>query len=189
MLYCHCQFSNLCWIWSSAKVNSACLLRIFNLSLRAMSCLRKTSRTPLKQFLYYCFEDKYYFLFKNDHFLKKKQKKNANFRKIQGILTLENTFSETAYQHMLPNRISSFQHSCIRPQTGMVVLRTPPRRYREEPTKNFRLSLRLIETLSLHISVLVKHVLNANIKQLLSHGAECNIGNIFRVSHIFQLIS
>ena len=46
----------------------------------------------------------------------------------------------------------------------MVVLRTPPRRYREEPTKKFRLSLVLIETLSLHISLLVKHVLNANIK-------------------------
>ena len=82
MLYC--QFSNLCWIWSSAKVNSACLLRIFNLSLRAMSCLRKTSRTPLKQFLYYCFEDKYYFLFKNDHFLKKKKKKKCELQKNLG---------------------------------------------------------------------------------------------------------
>ena len=86
MLYCHCQFSNLCWIWSSAKVNSACLLRIFNLSLRAMSCLRKTSRTPLKRFLYYCFEDKYYFLFKNDHFLKKKKKKMRTSEKFRGYL-------------------------------------------------------------------------------------------------------
>ena len=152
-----------------------------------MSCLRKTSRTPLTQSLYYCFKDKYYFLFKNDHFFKRKT--NANFRKIKETLTLENTFSETAFVHMLTYRISSFWHSSIKPQTGRVALCTPPWRYREEPTKKFRLSLGLIETLSLHISVLVKLVWNANIKQLLLHGAEWNIGNIFRVSHIFQLLS
>ena len=49
-------------------------LMIFNFLVRATSCLTKTSSITLIQLLYYCFEEKYDFLFKNDDFFKKRKK-------------------------------------------------------------------------------------------------------------------